>query len=116
MLRLLTDENINQDIVRGLIRRLPQLDVVSVRDVGLVSQPDPVILDWAASEDRTILTHDLKTMVRDAEQLVAERQPMAGLIFLPNQLALGRAIRDLELVMECYTESEMRNRVVRLPL
>jgi len=68
MLRLLTDENFNQRILRGLNKRLPQLDVLSVRDVGLMSHPDRVILDWAANESRTVLTHDIKTMVRDAER------------------------------------------------
>ena len=63
MLRLLTDENFDQNILRGLTRRLPQLDLLSVRDVGLVSLPDPVILNWAAQEDRTIMTHDITTMM-----------------------------------------------------
>jgi len=116
MLRLLTDENFNQRILRGLNKRLPQLDVLSVRDVGLMSHPDRVILDWAANESRTVLTHDITTMVRDAEQLVATGQAIPGVIFVPNNLPIGRAIRDLELVVECYTESEMRNRIVRLPL
>ena len=116
MLRLLTDENVNQDILRGLSRRLPQLDVLSVRDVGLVSHSDRVILIWAAKEDRAILTHDIKTMVPDAERLVAEGQPMAGVVFIPDQMALGRAISDLELVVECYIQAEMRNRIEYLPL
>lgn len=35
MLRLLTDENFNEDILRGLRRRLAQPDFLSVRDAGL---------------------------------------------------------------------------------
>jgi len=116
MLRLLTDENVNQHILRGLGRRLPQLDVLSVRDVGLMRHPDRVILVWAASEDRAILTHDIKTMVPDAERLVAEGQPMAGVVFVPDQMAIGPAISDLELVVECYTQAEMRDRIEYLPL
>ena len=115
MLRLLTDENVDQDILRGLTRRLPQLDVLSVRDVGLMSL-HPLILNWAANEGRTILTHDIKTMVPEAEQFIAQGEPMAGVILVPDQLAIGRAIADLELVVECYTQSEMRNRVEYLPL
>lgn len=55
-------------------------------------------------------------MVRDAERLVAEGLSMAGLVFVPDQLAIGRAISEVELVVECYTELEMKNRIVRLPL
>lgn len=35
MLRLLADENFNNNIVRGLLRRKPDLDIVRVQDVGL---------------------------------------------------------------------------------
>ena len=45
-------------IVRGLLRRMPNLDVVRVQDVGLVQTPDPNILVWAAAEERILLTHD----------------------------------------------------------
>jgi hypothetical protein len=55
-------------------------------------------------------------MVPDAERLVAEGKRMAGLIFVPDRLGIGHAITDLELVVECYSQSEMINRIVRLPL
>jgi len=92
MIRLLTDENVNNKIMRGLSRRLPQLDFGSVRNLGLAGSPDLVLLKWAANEQRIILTHDIKTMVRDANQLVAQGEPMAGVIFVPDQLEIGRAI------------------------
>ena|GEM_PF-3786821 len=37
-MRLLTDENFNGAILRGLVRRLPELDIVRVQDVGLIHQ------------------------------------------------------------------------------
>ncbi len=82
MLRLLTDENFNEDILRGLRRRLANQDFLSVRDAGLARRPDSFLLNWAAQQNRVILTHDQKTMTKDAEQLVAEGKPMAGLIFI----------------------------------
>ncbi len=116
MIRLLTDEDFNHDILRGLIRRVPHLDFVLVHDVGLTSQPDPVLLKWAASKHRSIITHDEKTMVPYAKQLVRQGEPMAGLIFVPQSLGIGRAIDDLELIVECNSESEMRDRIEYLPL
>jgi len=41
---------------------------------------------------------------------------MAGVVFIPDQMALGRAISDLELVVECYIQARMRNRIEYLPL
>jgi hypothetical protein len=48
VLRLLADENFNNDIVRGLKLRDPGLDVIRVQDVGLMRAGDPAVLAWAA--------------------------------------------------------------------
>jgi len=61
-LRLLTDENFNGNILRGLMRRLPELDIVRAQDVGLMNTDDPDILEWAASEGRILLIHDDRTI------------------------------------------------------
>lgn len=62
MLRLLTDENFNGEIVRGLFRAQADLDVVRVQDVGLLQAEDPSILAWAAENKRVLLTHDRATI------------------------------------------------------
>lgn len=49
MLSLLTDENFNGDIVRGLRLRKPNLDLLRVQDVGLREVDDPAILDGCDS-------------------------------------------------------------------
>jgi hypothetical protein len=116
MLRLLTDENFNKRIVRGLNRRCPNLDLLSVRDVGLAGLRDPLLLDWAARENRTMLTHDFDTMINYAKLLLVRYEPMAGAVFVPERLPIGRAIEDLQLVIECYSQSEMYNRIEYLPL
>lgn len=48
MLRYLADENFNQKIVRGLIRRWPEIDIVIAQDIGLGGTPDANVLEWAA--------------------------------------------------------------------
>src|SRR6185295_8286018 len=111
MIRLLTDENFNHDILRGLIRRVPHLDFVLVHDVGLAGQPDPILLKWAASEHRSIITQDVKTMIPYAEQLVRHGEPMSGLIIVPQSVQIGRALDNLQLIVECYSELEMRDRI-----
>ena len=45
MLRLAADENFNNDIVRGLLRRKPELDIVRIQDVGLSGAEDPTVLE-----------------------------------------------------------------------
>lgn len=60
MLRLLADENFNGDIVRALLLRQPDLDIVRLQDVGLARVGDPNIL---AGPPRTIELF-LRTTVR----------------------------------------------------
>ena len=62
MLRFAADENFNNNIVRGLLRRNPDLDIVRVQDVGLSNADDATILEWAAQEGRILLTHDVSTV------------------------------------------------------
>ena len=74
MLRLAADENFNGDIVRGLLRRNPKLDIVRVQDVGLSGADDPSVLQWAADQGRVIVTHDISTL---AKHLLIESQQVS---------------------------------------
>jgi predicted nuclease of predicted toxin-antitoxin system len=116
MLRLLIDENIDHRILRGLLRRMPQLDFIIPSHAGLAGLKDSELLLWAAVEDRTILTHDINTMTHFAKQLLAQGEPMAGVIVVPDRLQIGNAIADLELVLECLSQSDLRDRIMHLPL
>lgn len=116
MLRLLIDENIDHRILRGLLRRIPQLDFIIPARAGLAGLADPELLRWAAREDRTILTHDISTMPHFAEQLLAQGEPMAGVIVVPDRLQIGKAIADLELLLECLSQSDLRDSIMHLRL
>ena len=70
MLKLLADENINPDLLTQLRRHLPDIDAVDVRDAGLMQTPDPAILQWAADNDRVVVSHDKSTMRKFAEDRV----------------------------------------------
>ena len=67
-MKFLADENFDNTIVRGLIRRKPDIDIIRVQDVGLSGEDDPIVLEWAAEEDRILLTHDVATITRYAYQ------------------------------------------------
>ena len=116
MLRLLIDENVDHDILRGMVRRIPQLDYVTVAQVGLAGTEDLELLRWAARENRTMLTHDVKTMTAFAKQLLRQQEPMAGVIVVPDRLGIGKAIEALELSVQAQSQSEMRDLIQYLPL
>lgn len=44
VIRFLVDEDFDNDIVRGVLRRLRTVDMVRVQDVGLSGKHDPEVL------------------------------------------------------------------------
>jgi predicted nuclease of predicted toxin-antitoxin system len=59
VIRFLVDEDFNNDLVRGLLRRVPEADLVRVQDLGLRGATDDTVLARAAAEGRVVLTHDV---------------------------------------------------------
>ncbi len=116
MLHLVADENFSGDIVRGLRRREPTLDVVRVQDVGLSGADDPTILEWAAHAGRVILTHDVTTFTRYAYERVRASMPMPGVFEVSRAVSIGHAIEDILLLAECSLENEWEGQVRYLPL
>lgn len=95
MLKLLTDEDTNPELVVQLRRHLPGIDAVDVREVGLAQTPDPVILQWAADNDRVVVSHDKSSMRKFAEDRVREGLPMPGLILGHQESPMGTVVRSI---------------------
>jgi len=114
-LRLLTDENFNGNILRGLMRRLPELDIVRVQDVGLMNTDDPDILQWAASEGRILLTHDVATITMYAYERVNRGLAMTGVVEVIAKAPIGKIIDDLELFICCSDPEEYEGQVLFIP-
>ncbi len=116
MLRLLADENFNGDIVRGLSLRRPDLDIARAQDFELAGAQDPEILDWAAVNNRIVLTHDRATLAECAFSRVAAGEGMPGVFILNDRLPVGQASGELLLMIACSEQAEWSGRVVFVPL
>ncbi len=116
MLRLLADENFNGDIVRGLILRQRDLDIVRVQDVGLAGADDPTVLAWAAENNRIILTHDRATIPDFSYERVAAGVRMPGVFILNDRFPVGQAIDEILLMDACSEQAEWNGRAIHVPL
>lgn len=116
MVHLLSDENFNGDIVRGLFLRQPHLDLLRVQDVGLEETDDPDILAWAAVHNRIVVTHDRTTMPDFAYARVAGGQAMPGVFVVDDHMAMRQAIDELLLIEHCSEQAEWNGLVVYFPL
>ena len=111
MLRLATDEDFNNRILRGLLRRRPELDIVRVQDASLLGRGDAEVLEWAAREGRLLFTHDVTTMKRYVDERVAAGLPMPGVFVVSQQVPIARAIEDILLLAECSLEGEWEGQI-----
>src|SRR5260370_41687966 len=66
--------------IRGLRRRLPEIDLVRAQDALPEGMSDPDVLSCAAAENRVLITNDRNTMLGFSYQRVAAGDPMPGLI------------------------------------
>ncbi|HEX9384819.1 MAG TPA: DUF5615 family PIN-like protein [Anaerolineales bacterium] len=116
MLSLVADENFSNAIVRGLLRIQPDLDIVRVQDVGLSSTDDTVILEWAAGQDRVVITHDVSTMTKYAYERVGAGKYMPGLIEVNRTVSLSTAINEILYIAEVCEHGELEGQIIYLPL
>jgi hypothetical protein len=116
MLRLAADENFDNDIIRGIVRKNPEIDIVRVQDAGLLGANDPTILEWAAHEGRILLTHDVQTITKYAYERVEAGKPMPGIFEVNQSMPIGTSIEDILLLAEASIEGEWEGQVRYLPL
>jgi hypothetical protein len=116
MIRLVVDEDFDNDILRGVLRRAPDVDIVRVQDVGLSGADDPTVLEWAAGEGRVVLTHDVSTMTAHATARVQNGLPMPGAFAVSQSLPLRTAIEEVVILAECSVEGEWEGQIRYLPL
>lgn len=118
-IRFLADQNFRAAIVEGLRRMRPEMDIQSVRDIGLTDAPDPVVLAYANEHGRVLLTHDKRTMPRHLDDFL--RAAPAGVhhpggLLIPQRMATGPAIEEILLIWEASEPNEWQDRITFLPL
>ena len=113
MIRFAVDEDFDNNIVRGLQRIIPEVDVVRSIDVGLTGKPDPVALEWAARDVRVMLTHDGRTMADYAWERIGRGLDMPGCIVVHKPYQMGVVIQR---IAEIYEDNDelLAQRVIRL--
>ncbi|HEX6030818.1 MAG TPA: DUF5615 family PIN-like protein [Tepidiformaceae bacterium] len=115
--RVLVDHNFNEGIIRGFLRRRPdEIDIVLLRSRGYEREPDDRVLDLALEEDRTLLTHDLKTLHSLAISRIASGRPCPRVVVVPWNLPIGPAIDELEVVLLLASDGDWEAGPFVLPL
>lgn len=109
--------NYNEHIIRGVLRRRPEVSITTARQVGMERATDPELLACAAQHDLIVVTHDIRTMPTHFAAFVMNLSEggSPGIWYTPQSLSVGLAINAI-LETWLYSEhAEFRNRELRLP-
>jgi hypothetical protein len=113
--RFMADYDFNGEIVDGLLRREPSIDLKSGVEAELQGVPDPDVLETAANEGRVLVTHDQRTMPFHFGQFLLRRNS-PGLFIILQWMGIVAAIEELLLVWSASDGEEWTNLILYLPL
>jgi hypothetical protein len=113
--RFQADADFNQDIVRAVRCRVPAVDFQTAHEGGLAGLDDEVVLERAAQEGRVLVSHDRRTMPHHFAAFITTKMS-AGVILVPKNLPIRRAVEDLVLIWEASEAEEWVNQIDSLPL
>jgi predicted nuclease of predicted toxin-antitoxin system len=114
-IRFQADENLDQAIVDGVLRREPAVEFQTAQESGLPGADDQEILQWCSTEDYVLVSHDVKTVPTHFAEL-SMRQRSPGAMLIPQKVSVGAAIESLVMIWNSYTASDWENRICYLPL
>src|SRR5258708_3454679 len=87
----LADENFDNDIIRGVLRRSDRFEIVRV------------------------LTHDLSTMIPARREQLRRHSVCTPIVLVPDALPVGVAIEEIILLNECSIDADWEAGVIYLP-
>lgn len=108
------DNDLRKAIVRGAVRREPQMNFRSAQAARLDGVPDPEVLALAADEGRILVSHDFQTLPKHFRQFTQTRRS-PGVLLVRQDLPVGDAIETLLLIWEASEPDEWVNRLCLIP-
>ncbi len=109
------DASLNHTYLAALRRREPALDFQSAHSGGLASLPDHLVLEYAAKQNRILVSSDLRTMPRYFGERLAAGQTSPGLFLVAQSAPMAEVIEALLVIWAISDASEWRDQAFYLP-
>ena len=114
-IRFQADQDLNHEIVKGVLRREPTVDFRAAADARLRGLPDTEVLEIAAHDNRLLVSHDFKTIPATFARFVG-RSYSPGVLIVPQAMAIGTAVDLVVMIWAASEAEEWANRICRIPL
>ena len=111
--RFLADSNLNQKIVSGVLRQVPEVDFKTAHEANLHGLPDDEVLALARSEGRILVTQDQRTMPAHFGEFIKSNSS-PGVLIMPQKRKIKRAIEGLILLWMASEAEEYVNSIRNL--
>jgi len=109
------DADFNEDIVTGVLRRVPEIDFQTAAEAGLEGLPDENVLKIAAAEHRILISHDRKTMPKHFAEFI-QQERCWGILLVSQKLEISAAIEQIVLIWAASEAEEYINSIKQLPI
>lgn len=107
-MKLVLDENLSPKIAEQL--RTEGIDIIHVRERGMLGASDAEVLELAFEEERVLVTLN----VADFEKLVSQREVHAGVVLVtPGGLKRAEQLAVIQSVLANLDGVDMVNQVLR---
>ncbi|MDQ7027297.1 MAG: DUF5615 family PIN-like protein [Anaerolineae bacterium] len=116
-MKLLLDENFNNNIMRALLQRRSDLEVLRVQDKPeIAGTDDPTLLAWAAEHEYILLTHDVRTITKYAYERVKAGLRMPGVVEVKRIAPIPKIVDELLLLIDATNPNELEGVVTYIPM
>ena len=109
------DADLNQIILRALIRQEPAINFKTAMSANLAYRSDDEVLAVSSNEGRVLVSHDHKTLPQCFAAFI-ESAHSSGVIIIPQYLKVSAVVEDLLLIWSVTEAEEWINRICFLPI
>jgi hypothetical protein len=116
--RFLLDENLPKRLLIELRRKIPDLEIERVGELGVpdLGTPDPDILRWIEKHNYILVTNNRKSMPVHIADHFAEGRHFPGIIVMTQDMSIGEVVSELEIIWGASEAEEYFDRVEFIPL
>lgn len=115
-MRFAADENFDGRVLKGILARLPDADIIRIQDTVMYQSPDPALLAWLAGENRVLLTHDVQTIPGFVYDRVRAGLPVPGVIEVKMSVSIGQIVDELEVIIGAGQREDFQNIIRYVPM
>jgi len=109
------DADLNQNIVNAVVRINSEINFQTANDANLRGLKDDKVLELAANQKRTLVSHDQRTMPKHFAEFITNDKSY-GVLIVPKKLSVMDVAENIILIWEVFTEQDWINRIAFLPL